>query len=230
MDPSILLEAFVHSGWGARGAMLFTVVFCCGILMIFPILLVLKVDNSILWGWPAVFAPLFVCSGISVCCGCLAAMQAEPPSEVTTTHTHKIKSIYDRITTVAGPALILVFLAVLAVYLNKDEGVTKSFVVVCIPAFLNEAIAVLRMPRELSPSNYQDLSMFFPDTYYMYARICSICHMWILCTSNEISPRNEVHMICARLSIYIYVSIYIYIYIYVNKSKKIIYIHIYIHI
>ena len=169
MDPSIVLEAFVASGTIARVAMLCTTTVFCGVLMIFPIFLILKVDNAISWGWPAVFAPILMCSGVWTCCACFAVMQGDPPSEDGSSSS-KRKMVYDRFMAVAGPALILCYLAVLSVYLNKDSSVSTDFIVVCIPAFLNEALGIFRMPRELSPSHYQTLGDSFQPVSLLWSR------------------------------------------------------------
>lgn len=153
MDPTILLEAFVESGLGTRVAMVCAILCCCGILMMFPIFLILKVDAAIAWGWPAVFAPLFACSGVSVLCAFFAAVQAEQPSSGDGDgDSGRLRSVLDRVLVVASPALVLTFLAVLSVYLDKG-GI--AFGVVCIPAFLMEALGLVRMPTELSAEYFR---------------------------------------------------------------------------
>ena len=150
MDPSVLLGAFVESGWGPRIAMVCTIICCCGILMIFPIFLILKVDHSITWAWPAVFAPLFVCNGTALLCACFAAVKGEraSPDEALAQ-----MSAWERVLVVAGPALWLIFWIIVAVYLDDPGGM--SFAAACIPAFLNEALGLVRMPVELSAANYR---------------------------------------------------------------------------
>lgn len=112
MDPSIVLEAFVQSGWITRCVLLCTVSCCCGFLMIIPIFLILKVDASISWGWPAVFSPLFIFSGISVCVACAAAIQPEHPREAARANACGL--MYARTMTFLSPLLTLIYLAVLS--------------------------------------------------------------------------------------------------------------------
>ena len=154
MDPSIVLEAFVHSGWEARAAMLCTLVCCSSIFLIFPILLVIKVDTSVAWKWPCVFVPLFICSSIYLCFACLAAVQGEPPGDGSA-GSRRFNSMSNRLAVVVSPLLMLIYIALLSVYLENSEG--KNFVMVCIPAFLYEAVGLLQLPRELSPTGYQEL-------------------------------------------------------------------------
>ena len=155
MDPSVLVQAFVHSGSGARVFMLCIVLICCGILMIFPIFLVLKVDASVVWGWPVVFAPLFLFGSASVLCSCCSALQPGVAGGEGEESTSRSLSLGDRVSAVAGPTLSLVFLSLLAVYL-QDRSI--SFAVVCLPVFLNEGVAVMRLPSELSRAQYQVLT------------------------------------------------------------------------
>lgn len=151
MDPSVLLGAFVESGFGTRMAIACSIICCCGILMVFPIFLILKVDGSITWAWPAVFAPLFVCSGTGLLCACFAAVKGE--ERASPDEEPRPMSAWERGLVVAGPALWLIFFVVVAVYLDEPGGM--PFAAVCIPAFLNEALGLLRLPLELSTASYR---------------------------------------------------------------------------
>ena len=149
MDPQIFIEAFLHSGLGARLVMVSTVVCCCIVLLIFPILLIVKVDNAPPWSWPAVFVPLFVWGGcISMCC-CGFATKGDPSGS---NEAGRITTM-QRISAALSPLLIVVFLALLADMLEK--GHNNNFVAVCIPAFLYEALGLLNTVQNLSPAAYQ---------------------------------------------------------------------------
>jgi hypothetical protein len=195
MDPLILLEAFAHSGLAARFAMLCSVLCCCGILMLFPTFLILKVDASVDWAWPAVFAPLFMCSATSVICGfCAAAQRQEDGSR---------PGLGTVIPALAVPSLSLVFVSLLAVHLQDH---TVAFAVACIPAFLIEAIGALRVPVELSRDNFSKLAeelksrpAAFPFHSYtefvlhhVILRVLRILQWVLLCVQVSLTPTSKM--------------------------------------
>ena len=159
MDPQVFMEAFLHSGPVPRLVIAGIVCFCWIGVLIFPILLVIKVDSATAWSWPAVFAPLFVFSSFSVLCGCFYAIKGEPPRGEEAPDGRG--TLVQRAILVGRQILILVFLALLSVHLGRSDGI--RFGAVCIPAFLYEAAGLLETALALQRPAYHALQAHFEN-------------------------------------------------------------------
>ena len=146
MDLSTVLTAFAHSTWIFRVGFLscFSILFMALLLPI--IFIIVKVDNTVDWSWPAVLAPVFVFVSIAICCSCCIILKP-PPGEGSETN-----KVLERSVPLFVTSCWLSFVATLSVWLQGSLAI--KFTVVCIPLYVYEALGLVNMVTNLTKAAY----------------------------------------------------------------------------
>jgi hypothetical protein len=146
MDLNMVMMAFASSGWGFRVVFLIALIVVFMALLLPMIFLIIKVDGTVSWSWPAVLAPVFCFISIAICCSCCIIVKP-PPGE----GSGALK-VLERSVPFFVTACWLSFVAVLSVWLEGSLAIT--FTVVCIPLYVYEFVGLVNMFSSLTQKAY----------------------------------------------------------------------------
>ena len=146
MDLNMVMMAFASSGWGFRILFLTAMIVVFMALLLPLIFLIIKVDHTVAWGWPAVLAPVFCFISVAICCSCCIIVKP-PPGEGS-----GVLKVLERSVPFFVTACWLSFVAVLSVWLEGSLSI--PFSVVCIPLYVYEAVGLVNMLSSLTRKAY----------------------------------------------------------------------------